>query len=196
MSGDDDTRDESGDTGNPEPREEFAVNDALTNFLPELAGYIRRRTGGTISAKESSSDLVQSVCREIYQHLDRFQHGDEKAFKQWLFRTAERKIIDRHRYYTAGRRDAGRESPADAEADGARHRVTPSRYAMAREELDRVQAALTELPPHYREVIVLARILDLSHAEVAERLGKTESAVRSVLHRALAEVAKILARKA
>lgn len=188
------TRHEDTNDGDEPSPGELRLDRALADHLPELAGYIRRRTRGTISAKESSSDLVQSVCREIYQHLDRFQHGDEKAFKQWLFRTAERKIVDRHRYYHAHRRDAGRESPAEVDEGTLRDGVTPSRHAMAREQVERVQAALGELPPHYREVIVFARILDLPHAEVAERMGKSESAVRSILHRALAEVAKILAR--
>ena len=66
---------------------------------------------------------------------------------------------------------------------------TPSRDAAAREELARAEAALARLSEEHREVIVLARIVGLSHAQIAEKLGTTEVATRSLLHRALARLA-------
>jgi RNA polymerase sigma-70 factor, ECF subfamily len=162
----------------------------LAAYLPELQGYLRRRSQGLVAARESSSDLVQSVCREILTNLERFRHGSEAEFRNWVFRTADRKVVDRHRYYTAQRRDPARElgEPLDPGAD-----VTPSRHAVAREEYERVYQALQSLPPHYREVVVLSRVLEMPHAEIAQRLGKSEGAVRNILSRALADISRRLA---
>jgi len=44
------------------------------------------------------------------------------------------------------------------------------------------------LPAEYREVIVLARQEELSHAKIGERLGRSEMAVRKLLSRAMARL--------
>ncbi len=59
------------------------------------------------------------------------------------------------------------------------------------EALDRLERALDELKPEYREVIVLKRIEGLSHAQIAEKLGKNAGAVRMLLARAMAALAMV-----
>ena len=68
-----------------------AVDALLGLHLPELQEYVRRRMGDVLD-QESSSDLVQSTCREVLQHLDRFQFDGEEGFRRWLWATALRKI--------------------------------------------------------------------------------------------------------
>ena len=86
--------------------------DALVaKHLPGLRAFIRLRAGKLIRAKESCSDLVQSTCRDILTHVDRFQHPSEAAFRHWLYTTALRKIRKRADYYAAQRRDAADEVP-------------------------------------------------------------------------------------
>ena len=65
---------------------------------------------------------------------------------------------------------------------------------MAKEELARLEAALTRLSGEHREVIVLARIVGLSPAQIGAQLGKSEGATRILLHRALARLARELGR--
>ena len=180
------------EAGPPPDGEGPPLEALLAAYLPELQGYLRRRSQGLVAARESSSDLVQSVCREILANLDRFQHGGDADFRNWVFRTADRKVVDRHRYYTAQRRDPARElgEPIEPEVD-----ITPSRHAVAREEYERVQRALESLPAHYREVVLLSRVFEVPQAEIAKRLGKSEGAVRNILSRALAEIARKLAER-
>ena len=186
--------DERPGAGIPDMAELFA------RHLPDLAAYVRRRSDPLVAAKEAVDDLVQSVCREVVEHEDRFRHDSEEGFRRWLFRTAERKIIDRYRYYTAGRRDSSREQrphpdgPHDPAALGrlAGLSVTPSMDAVAREELGRIERAFGALPETYRLVIVLSRFERLSHAEIADRLGRSEGAVRNLLYRGLAALAAAL----
>ena len=52
--------------------------------------------------------------------------------------------------------------------------------------MDKLEKALDKLKPQYREIIVLKKIEGLSHAEIAEKLGKNTGAVRMLLARAMA----------
>ena len=65
---------------------------------------------------------------------------------------------------------------------------------MAQEQADRVEAALERIPEDYREVIVLSRYAGLSHAEIGEEMGRSQVAIRSLLSRALAQLADELER--
>ena len=168
-----------------------AVDQLLQAHLPGLRAFVRLRVGPELRARESSSDIVQSVCREVLEHLDRFQHPGEKAFKHWLYTTALRKIASRADYYRAQKREGGREVlSADEEELGRLYRTlgSPSQGAVLREELERLESAFDQLSDEQREVVTLAHLVGLTRAEIAERIGKTEGAVRVILHRALARL--------
>lgn len=178
-----------------------ALDALLERYLPGLRAYVRLRAGPRLLEKESSSDLVQSVCRDILENEGRFQFDGETGFRRWLYKTAQRKIADRYEFYGAKKRDIAREKRQrgkDSGGDDAalldcyRTFCTPSHQAMAREELTRVERAFASLPEEQREVIVQAKILGLTRPEIAESLGKTEGAVRTLLYRALARLSEIL----
>lgn len=181
-----------------------AIDDLLADHLPGLRAFIRLRSGPRLRALEESQDLVQSVCREILEHLDRYQYHGEEKFRAWLFATAIRKLANRQEYYAALKRDVGRNrgaAPAgDGSADGELHElyhafITPSRDAAGREELASVEAAFDELPDDYREVILLARVVGLSHAEIAEQMGRTERSIANLLYRAMAKLSDKLVKR-
>lgn len=172
-----------------------ALEEMLSAHVARLRGYIRLRMGPRVRSKESSEDLVQSVCREALERLDEFEFRGESSFRNWLFRTAEHKVVDRGRFYTRDKRDAARERSVHAGAEdgdtlrGLESLFTPSRDAAAHEELERLAEAFAQLPPDYQEVILLARVVGLPHAEIAERMGKSVSATWTLLSRALARLA-------
>lgn len=182
-----------------------AVAQLLERYLPGLRAWLRLRAGRLLLAKESSSDLAQSVCREILEHVDRYQYRGEAQFKQWLYTTALRKIANRYEHYGAEKRDARKEVAlaGGAESDGAlepellaacRSLVTPSRQMMAREELERIERAFELLSDERREVILLSRFVGMSAREIGEQMQRSEESVRQLLHRALAELAEHVAR--
>jgi RNA polymerase sigma-70 factor (ECF subfamily) len=178
------------------------MEELLSRHLSRLRAYVRLRMGRLVRAKESSEDLVQSVCREALERLGDLEHRDEGGFRLWLFQRAERKVIERGRFYRRLRRDAAREVPLEVasseepeEAEtllGAASLFTPSRHASAREELDRLERAFAALSPDQREVVLLARIVGLPHQEIARRMGRTPAATWSLLSRALARLSTLL----
>jgi RNA polymerase sigma-70 factor, ECF subfamily len=175
--------------------DERAIEELIQLHLPALRAFVRVRMGAPLRAKESSSDLVQSVCREILTHRERFQHPTDGAFKHWLFITAERKIANRLAYWGAQKRAAAEEAPeagADALFDCYKSVSTPSRHLARAEEIGRVEAAFDQLAPEHREVVALAHFVGLSRAEIGEQMGKTEEAVRALLFRAMARLSTLL----
>lgn len=179
-----------------------AMDELLERNLGGLRAYIRLNAGKLVRAKESCSDLVQSVCREVLQGLDDFEYRGEAAFRQWLYTTALRKVMDKHRYYKQQKRDAAREVEAESGGESQAGNLldhyggfyTPSHDAAIREELALVEEAFDDLPEDYRTVITLSRIVGLSHKEIAAQMGKTEVATRHLLARAMARLSSILDR--
>jgi RNA polymerase sigma-70 factor, ECF subfamily len=70
--------------------------------------------------------------------------------------------------------------------------TTPSSDVAAREQMARVEAAVDQLSEEQREVVTLAYLVGRSRAEIGAEIGKSEGAVRVILHRALTRIAEIL----
>ena len=171
--------------------DEASIEQLLAEHLPRLRAFVRLKAGPLVRAHEAESDIVQSTCREVLTRRDRFVHRGDENFRRWLFTTALRKILDKHDFHTAARRDVRRDGQGDLLSAYA-GLVTPSQVVSAREQIDRIEAALARLDDDAREVIVLSRIAGFSRAEVAAEMGRTEAAVRNLLHRALTKLSREL----
>lgn len=169
-----------------------AVEELLGRHLPGLVAFVRGRWDGLPADRESASDLVQSVCRDVLERLDeeRLEYRGEAEFRAWLHEAALFKIKDRHKFWRAERRDARRDA-AEGEP-GVPHSVdSPSRAAVRREEQADARALLAQLPERYRRVVELAKLEGLEHQEIAQRMEITEGASRMLLSRALARLATL-----
>ncbi len=179
-----------------------AVEELLARHLPRLAGFVRKNEGGLPRNKESTADIVQSVCREVLEGLkeERFEYRGEAEFRGWLFEAALFKIKNRRRYWAAERRDPQRERRAQAGPESdltspgeilAAAGASPSEDVASIEEAKRVRSLLDRLPERYRRVIELAHVEGLPHREIATRLEITEGSSRMLLSRALARLATL-----
>ncbi|MFO0980636.1 MAG: sigma-70 family RNA polymerase sigma factor [Planctomycetota bacterium] len=171
----------------------------LRSQLPRLARFLRRQCGPVLRAKESISDLRQSVCRELIERWKRSPSPDRAEGRRWIFQLARRKIVDRLRYYGAEKRDPAQERgslPASDSISGARwagdeKSPTPSEAAIDKERCDRIERDLARLPDDYREVIRLARQEGLSFAEIGKHLQRSEAAARKLFSRAMARLVSL-----
>ncbi|MCA8948158.1 MAG: sigma-70 family RNA polymerase sigma factor [Planctomycetes bacterium] len=170
--------------------DEEALDRLVARYLPRLHAYVRVHMGPGLRRREASVDVVQSICREVLEERDRFEFRGEGAFLGWMLTAAMNKLRERARFFGRKRRDADREEPL---LDGAVFEgLSPSREAMGQEEIERLEVALRELPDDYREIVVLARIVGMPHADIAAHLGRTLSSVRNALGRALTRLGAIL----
>ena len=101
------------------------------------------------------------------------------AFSSWVFAIVKRECVRLAKRTLSAARTASLESLVDARPD---HEL---RLDIAR--------AIASLPQHYREVIVLRDIEELTIAEIAGRIDATNPATKARLHRARALVREYLA---
>jgi RNA polymerase sigma-70 factor (ECF subfamily) len=155
------------------------LNEEFTRFysatVAQLRGYLSRVLGDADAAR----DLAQDAYLRMMPALDAKRVDQPKAF---LYTTARRLAFDELK-----RR---RKAPLQTADITVLHSVASSepgvvRTVMARQELERVQAAIAGLPPGCRAVLILCKIEMLPHTEVATRLGISVSTVEKQHARAL-----------
>jgi RNA polymerase sigma-70 factor (ECF subfamily) len=164
----------------------------LARYLPQLHAYVHARLGAGIRARESSMDVVQSVCRELLAARAAFDFHGEERFRAWLFTAALNKIREKHRFHGRAVRSIDREATRGSDAVLAQSFLTPSQDAVAAEAARGLQEALAALTEDHREVITLARVVGLPHRVIAEVTGRSEEAARQLLGRALVRLAQEL----
>ena len=173
-----------------------AVERLIEHYMPRLHAYVRLRLGAAVRAREASMDVVQSVCRDLLAASAKFEFRGEERFRDWLFTAALNKIRDKQRFHGRGKRDVARErDPDDGVMLRAASYLTPSVDAIGRETAEALAAAMADMSDEHREVITLARIVQLPHAVIAESMGRSEAAVRQLLVRALLQLSEQLKRR-
>lgn len=170
--------------------EDGALDRLVSRYLPRLHAFVRVQMGPGLRRREASVDVVQSVCREVLEERDRFEFRGEGPFLSWLLTAAMNKLRERARFFDRQRRDIARERPL---SDGIAYSgLSPSGEVMGQEEIERLETALAQLPDDYREIIVLARIVGMSHQDIADHLDRTLPSVRNALGRAVTRLGQLL----
>lgn len=132
-----------------------------------------------VSDEQDARDVVQDAYLRAYRSIQRFR-GDAQ-FTTWLYRITANCAST----HLGGRRRHGHE-PLDEDHSPAelRSECDPVAVADGRLLRERVEQAISELPPRLRAVVVLRDVYDLNHAEIADELGISEAAAKVRLHRA------------
>jgi RNA polymerase sigma factor (sigma-70 family) len=174
-----------------------ALDQLLQRYMPQLHAFVHARLGAELRARESSLDVVQSVCRELLSARAQFDFQGEDRFRGWLFTAALNKVRERHRRLHADLRDVEREVDADAATSFAAvaHLLTPSQDAIGNETTAALRASLAALSEEHREVITLARLVELPHRVIAEILARSEEATRQLLARAMVQLVRELGQR-
>jgi RNA polymerase sigma-70 factor, ECF subfamily len=123
----------------------------------------------------AAEDIAQEAFLAAVRALDRFDR--RRPFGPWLHRIVVNRAID----WARARSLRAEVELGDTEAAGESPR-----------ELDAVVAALAELPPEQRAVIVLRHLLEYTPGEIAELLELPRGTVNSRLRRGLDELARTL----
>ena len=166
--------------GSPE-----ALNALYERCSGRLLAYVRLRLGRELRSRLESRDILQAAMVKSLEHLHELKADNTGSLMGWLARIADNEIRDRADYHQRHRRDAARETPLQDDAPvPALTRSALSRVILD-EQAQRLEDALESLSPPHREVILLRKFEELSFAEIARRLGKSEDACRMLLARAM-----------
>lgn len=148
------------------------------NFREDLAKHapeLFNRALGMCRSPHIAEDLVQDTLERALRFKDSYQAGTN--LRAWLFQVLFSVFITRCRR-------ARRERNALGSLAGDPLAWTAPEPSAPTEQLSPpVARALDGLPEHYREVVVLVDIEELSYKDAARRLGVPNGTVMSRLHR-------------
>ena len=138
----------------------------------------------------AAEDITEGVFLKAFLALPGFREqgeGKESTFKVWLYAIARNVIANERRH--------DRRHPTDPLelAVGLAAPDDPATSAETRIEAERALAAVMELPPERRQVVILRFVNELSAREIGEVMGKSEGAERVLIHRALVSLRQRLA---
>jgi RNA polymerase sigma-70 factor, ECF subfamily len=128
-----------------------------------------------------AEDLVQETYAKVLARPRILRGGDELAYLLKVLRNVH---ISRHRSSTA--RPAEVPLQDRAETPDLQGRWEPE----AALEIRALFAAISELPPEFRDVVVAVDVLGMSYAEAAKIVGAKEATVTTRLHRARTRLAQ------
>lgn len=137
-----------------------------------------------------AEDLVQETYVRSIQAMGSFREGSN--MKSWLFTILRNNWLNQLRKVRKGPRMV----PIEGEDGESNEIVEPSKNShdqyVSKVETAQVRAAIQELPPEFREVILLREYEDLSYQEIASVLDCPLGTVMSRLGRARAKLRVLL----
>lgn len=175
----------------PETADTDLMSAAATGDTGAFAALIRRHVGPLLQFitriegdAHRAEDVVQDCLLSVWKHRTQFDRV--RGFKPWLYRIALNRSRELHRRKSLL---VGDTPPAEV---GAANIESPDSCAVAVETTSLVLAAVDELPPTQRAV-VLMRIWDgLPYADIGYALAVTEGTARSHMNYALAALRRAL----
>ena len=174
-------------------RGDMAAFAELFEPLRPMVFAIARRLAGDVDAE----DVVMDTYLKAWRALPRF--NGRASLKTWLYRIARNAAIDHLRIR---QRHAGVVLPGDGEEPGDVGDLpdpagrTAAEEVVTRETIDGVSAALDTLSPDMRATLLLRFADGMSYADIAEVMGLSQKAIKSLLSRARVNLRQIIERSA
>jgi RNA polymerase sigma-70 factor, ECF subfamily len=161
-------------------------NAALEQALGLLQNTVFSFSMRVCGQREDAEDTMQEVLLKSVPHLPKFD--SPKALVVWLYKVAKNRcLMSRRRSKFAANPDLSLEElmpdRREFEQMGTDGSINPEAFAIRSEEAGRLRAAIQQLPPQYRIVLVLRDMEGLTDEEVAEITGLRSGTVRVRLHR-------------
>lgn len=146
-------------------------------YAPKIYRFARLK----VNSQETAQDLTSEAFLKVLRYLQEERKIKER-FQSLLYKITRNLIID---FY---RRRSNREILVEdnlQEFSGLKNDETGETLAVKREEIGEIKKALVRIHSNYQDIIVWYYLDELSIAEIADVLEKSEGAVRVLIHRAL-----------
>lgn len=137
-----------------------------------IYGYALQRVRDSTVA----DDVVSETFHRALENLDRYEWRGV-PFSAWLYRIASNVIAARYRREPA--------APLDEAGDLLDEAIGPEQALLIGERRHELMAAVALLPPEQHQAVLLHYGHGLRNKEIAFIMGRSEGAIKQLLHRAL-----------
>ena len=162
-------------------REAFA--ELVETYKVPIYNFILR----TVRDQTEAEDLTQNTFVQVWKSAKRYRVSAK--FSTWLYTIARNLSLNEIRRRSRHRAES-LDAPHPEHEEQPLHQVKDTTTLLppdeiVREELfDKVEEAIQDLPENQRTALLLCREADVSYEEIAEVLGVSLSATKSIIHRA------------
>ena len=162
--------------------DQTAVRQCMDQFSGLVWSLARRYSESTADAEDAS----QEIFLEIWKSASRFDRsmGSEAVF---IGTIARRRLIDRLR--SRKRRPETEEFIEENYTDLESQSPVPTAMAS---EVDAAKAALAQLAPDQRQVILLGVVEGMTHSEIATHTGRPLGTVKTQMRRGMQKIRRLL----
>ena len=158
--------------------DELAVEWLYNQHINKIYRYVAYRV-----PDHEAHDITADVFIKMLEGVKRFTYTGA-PFESWLYRIAQARVADYHR--------KGSRATEEVTDDLTDNSLQPEEFLQTKQEFKQVREALTQLTDDEQTLLLLRFVEQKSHEEVAEILGKSHAAVRTMQHRALHKLATLL----
>jgi RNA polymerase sigma-70 factor (ECF subfamily) len=158
---------------------------ALTQIYEENFDRIYRYIVIKIGDRTEAEDMTQQVFLNVLKSISSYK-WQGMPFTSWLYRIAHNQVVDYLRKKSSRATVPLDESMADTGGD-------PEQSAIRRIQIEELSVVAKKLTPAQQEVISLRFAAELSIAEAAKVMGKSEGAIKALQHSAIAALRRVLA---
>lgn len=144
-------------------------------YVKRIYNYIYYRTGN----QHDAEDLTERVFFRALSHIHNYRNRG-LPFSAWLYRIAHNLVAN---WYRDTKRR--KEVPLEDHAYTISHGDHPETAVVKDQEIETLMAALRQLPIDRQNLLILKFVERLSNEEIAQILGRTEGAIKSLYHRTL-----------
>jgi RNA polymerase sigma-70 factor (ECF subfamily) len=159
---------------------------AFTELVEKYKQPVMNLAYRTVRDMTEAEDLAQNVFVQVYKSAARYK--STAKFSTWLFTIARNLCLNeirRRSRHPAESLDATHPEQEDQPLQQYEDKKTfsPPENLLQGELAQQIDRALADLPENQRSAILLCRQDELSYEEIAEALGCSVSATKSLIHR-------------
>jgi RNA polymerase sigma-70 factor (ECF subfamily) len=176
--------------GRDDPLEELSDTDAIIRaargdqdafsvlyqrYVRRIYNYIFYRTG----SQHDAEDLTEKVFFRALNHIQNYNHRG-LPFSAWLYRIAHNLVAN---WYRDTKRK--NEVPLEDHEFNLKHHEQPEHSMVKTQEVEALLGVIRKMPAERQTLLILKFVEGFSNEEIAQIMGKTEGAIKSLYHRTL-----------
>ena len=168
-------------------REPETFGKIYDQYYSQIFSYVLRRVANI----EITQDVTSEVFFKALRNLRQF-HWRNISFSSWLYRIATNQIIDYFRKSKRKTLSLEEFSESITFSDPSTEVIDAEKELERHEDFLTLHEKISKLPIKYQEVITLRFFEDKQIKEIARILGKREGTVKSLLHRGLEKLRRLM----